>query len=1667
MSMSFRFNIKKVLAGALGAVFFVANCAFAHATETNFWASRRTASQRMRTGSDTVMAGESGYERTLLAQLPKAEPLELGGHSAPFSQKASGDVKVPFAIGPKTGDWLGKLVMPYGTVQDIYLSPKKDAPFIVHIQDAHGIEEAQRNISSMIGLLGQEPGIRLVGVEGASGSFSLEPYRDFPDPAMTKDIAEFLLKKGLIAGPEYAGLTVPKSPAFFGVENSDLYNANVRALKSAFKDKEAAIAWVDALKTQTEKLKETDYSEALKTFDRNFTGYQSEKVKLADYVRYLTTTLTQIKTRPVTPQLQMLMEALNQEEGLDFKRVEAERKQMVEKLVDKLSTTQIQKLVNKSVDYRAGRVGYAEYHTHLKQTCQAHGISMKAFPQMARYIAYVLTADKIDQHTLLNELDTVERTLPESLAKTSKEKELVAVSYDLSLLHKLVRHEMSPTDWTHYQARGKSIHNISERLAALGGKPSSDFALTPFEDFCRYAAERNLALTGNLAQQMADTKTNSSILIAGGFHTEGLSALLRQRQISYVVVTPKISVLPKDNNYLDVLARDPVPLEQLLAGDRIYLAKPIAMADAHSSAAMVIKAIEGLLRDEKEIVPLEEKIALTTNPGLNGTPFFTTQGKTIYYISNYSGEHPLLTWLSSMASIVSGALPQRIDLEGSFFVVRDIGNGKLEKEVKEIVGPKNSDERYHLSEEDRITAAALTADFTNKIRQTVTKEFEGRDLIPPFEVSGRIITTHKIDGKSFFDLIKENPRLADADWREKVRDQCRGAINAANKALMLRDEESLPLENGWRIQVDSNLENFFFDDAGHLIAWIDPISTWPPETKRLYPGEESLITHPPMNSRALSGALVDAYQNGRLESLSPLFPGTIDLRELENGLAFIAQDTIRKKMRGMDFRRIADAKGKYMNVYESTFLPGYIIKVPKEVDPSGNPIHFEEDILPGYRIAKQYLGGFFVIMALENISITIDGKPATVPFVILQERARPLSQIVNEIKQQGDSSQNQMLMKLDSRFDQLKRSMWERGVMDQDSFNELNNYGLTASGEMMGFDVDGIIRIQDFLETKQFPNTPRGQDLQNRILTAWESGKYKKMAGTRVHDVFEAEVRAAQEEWLLTKFVEEKSSSLLRLRWWNQWLAAAFIWLTGRTSHLSWQQADRLAREKIVSPEFRWIWAPVTELPFLPGAAVWGGVSSVGGLFVISAIFSLLHNLSPPENATQQFKEAQGVAGKFFVALKIVAETMGRTLGQFLKIEAWRVAVIRGNGKTGLSFGVTWQFFIRTGVAFAINIVALQFGGDSTLLTFVTAGVLHSGFNSITPNVPTETTLNGPDKTKNGGFAVQMSPVFSAITMAVVSATLGVMIAPIVMANFPAPMGAFLFVSLLTQLFDPTTVQTLSQDPVSGTIALLLGTTTNFSTYVFSLGWPAMVAVGAVGGIVTAGMRGRMPSLAVGGGPLALDQPAERATLMSLVDQMPVGSVLPERIKPNLNVPGYYASADFSGVPGDEIQQAIGILRKPDTEEKAVRRLGEEIAALAVGTRGTSRVTLGLVGYETGAMTKEDGKTALAALQGLLKANQSILLLSDDPEGIQEKLGLTDGEMELIQAVPGYLGISMKEVAKRYGNNKIPLSSIVLASEGAVDVSGMESIYQVTTFQSIAVSVRNAIDQALAVLQAA
>ena len=62
---------------------------------------------------------------------------------------------------------------------------------------------------------------------------------------------------------------------------------------------------------------------------------------------------------------------------------------------------------------------------------------------------------------------------------------------------------------------------------------------------------------------MKKERANLAVLVSGCFHTDGITKLLKDKKVSYVVVTPKVERLQKDNPYRSVLLGEKDTIDKL------------------------------------------------------------------------------------------------------------------------------------------------------------------------------------------------------------------------------------------------------------------------------------------------------------------------------------------------------------------------------------------------------------------------------------------------------------------------------------------------------------------------------------------------------------------------------------------------------------------------------------------------------------------------------------------------------------------------------------------------------------------------------------------------------------------------------------------------------------------------------------------------------------------------------------------------------------------------------------------------------------------------------------------------------------------------------------------------------------------------------------------------
>lgn len=473
----------------------------------------------------------------------------------------------------------------YGSMKDTWapdIVSGTNAPLIIHIQDAHCNYEAQTNIGEILnGLMKEYPDqVKLIAVEGSVGVIDTSPFAEFSDKEIKKEVADYFMKKGKITGPEFLSITGDYKFTIYGIENKELYDRNYKAFLDSLPFRDESEKYCGYLQGILAQIKQYIYHTELKELDKQLTSYQDGETSFLDYVDILKKWAEKQNIQlDAYKNFNLLRKAQDIEKGIDFNIVDKERTQLIDTLGSVLSKQELSDLVLKSLHFRLGKLTAAEYYNYLKDIVEKSKdkISKDNYPNLFSYIDYVEIHHKMDKTALFDECAQIENRIASGLFKDDNQRRLFTLSKHVGILYRMFKLELVKEDYQYYKSN-KGDFRISSFLSFIKvqapryginfyedpGLVKIDQNLPTIEEFYEVAIERDPVLINNMLSEMKKEGVNACVLIAGGFHTKGITDILQERQIAYAVVSPRITKKQEYNPYIDIMTNKKTPFEEFL-----------------------------------------------------------------------------------------------------------------------------------------------------------------------------------------------------------------------------------------------------------------------------------------------------------------------------------------------------------------------------------------------------------------------------------------------------------------------------------------------------------------------------------------------------------------------------------------------------------------------------------------------------------------------------------------------------------------------------------------------------------------------------------------------------------------------------------------------------------------------------------------------------------------------------------------------------------------------------------------------------------------------------------------------------------------------------------------------------------------------------------------------
>lgn len=459
----------------------------------------------------------------------------------------------------------------------------KDGRLIIHIEDAHCNFEAQQQIYRILSnMFHFNPSLSFIGMEGAASAIDTSEFYVYPDKSARWNASLVYVREGRINGAELFCLNADdklySSPALEGIENPYLYAENFKAFRNAYPVVHNAKNYTSSLSDILNSLKPYIYSKNLQVFELMADRYENKAISFNDYCVYL---YRQAKRTGVSiedyDEFKKVYDSITAEKKFDIKLKSEQEKKLLDLLGLKMNKKDKTEWNSIYGLYLKDMVSASYYYSKLQQAMKNSSVSMDDYPELKKFMEFVNISSKINQEKLVAQISSIKDVVLNKIFNKPEEIKLHYFSKNLDILNKMFELQITGKDFAYYldNKADFSVYRITDFIKNYASEHNINLvidsnmavvenALPYVDEFYAIASSRDKILVDNALSEMEIAGAKAGIIITGGFHTTGVTELLKEKDISYISIMPNITKIQADNPYVDLMLGTSTPLETLL-----------------------------------------------------------------------------------------------------------------------------------------------------------------------------------------------------------------------------------------------------------------------------------------------------------------------------------------------------------------------------------------------------------------------------------------------------------------------------------------------------------------------------------------------------------------------------------------------------------------------------------------------------------------------------------------------------------------------------------------------------------------------------------------------------------------------------------------------------------------------------------------------------------------------------------------------------------------------------------------------------------------------------------------------------------------------------------------------------------------------------------------------
>ena len=238
------------------------------------------------------------------------------------------------------------------------------------------------------------------------------------------------------------------------------------------------------------------------------------------------------------------------------------------------------KLDHKREEYDYENVTLENYCDFLLGEARKLGIETASFKALTLYAVnhQLPLSATLDYERLLEDAEALDRGLRRKLYTSPDQRRLDHYLYLLKVMESMVNISATDKDLKYFRTHRKEfsaaviLRFLEEVCYRYVIEPDIDAGILRLDEFLAQAADfykvadrRSSAFVRNLLGQMQSSRQRLAVLISGGFHAAYVEQALRENQVSYIAIKPRLTRTDAPNPYFSLIRNKRTSLDLLLA----------------------------------------------------------------------------------------------------------------------------------------------------------------------------------------------------------------------------------------------------------------------------------------------------------------------------------------------------------------------------------------------------------------------------------------------------------------------------------------------------------------------------------------------------------------------------------------------------------------------------------------------------------------------------------------------------------------------------------------------------------------------------------------------------------------------------------------------------------------------------------------------------------------------------------------------------------------------------------------------------------------------------------------------------------------------------------------------------------------------------------------------